>query len=71
MPCLLGAADQTSAFNLFCYHVESVIAELNAQGIASSLFRRGITPLQRPWRNKVEDVGLFYNASFNVKFGLA
>jgi hypothetical protein len=61
--------DVTSAYNLFSWHVGSVITELNGQGIASTLFRTGITPLQRPWRSQVEDVVAFYTASFNVRFG--
>jgi hypothetical protein len=66
-----GCADETSAYNQFASHVEAVITELSGQGIASSLFRRGITPLQRPMRSRADDINVFYTASFNVSFGLA
>ncbi|HET6323794.1 MAG TPA: hypothetical protein VFG04_03765 [Planctomycetaceae bacterium] len=67
-PC---CADETSAYNQFCGHVGAVIKDLNQQGITATLFRRGIRPLQRPWRNKVNETEQYYSLAFVVTFGLA
>jgi hypothetical protein len=67
-PC---CADPTSAYNQFCGRVESVVTELNGQGIGGMLLRRSIRPFQRPWQSQVNDPTRFYNLSFLVSFGPA